>query len=690
MTPDPQHPDPQNGDPQDGDPQNADPIAAVVIAGQGSPPAWAERVADLPVVRADESGGLQSVLAGTDAVLIDARVEAPLALARRIRRASPELQLILVADAEAGRALHQAMIFTPGLGEPWMVDPSDVTPELVERAGKITRQRRSHARQLARVSGRVAVLQAPDRRRSRMSDQYLATLLELLPEPVFALDENDEILFANPIARSVFGSHDTDGSGQLRDILAPADPGPLDSLLRKRESGVVRAELRLRDSHGDERIFNAALAPVGAERPARALVLHDVTDQIRARETLEDQALELEAQATELAAQTEEASRQTERTGKLAAERTAVLGNIADGVIIVDANGLITFVNDAAARLHGVERIGITPEEWPKAYNLMTLDGKPYPADDLPLARALRQGETVRDAEWLISRPDGVTVHAQGSAAPVVNRDGHAVGAVLTVRDVTEQREREAERERLLDERDKALAELQDAMRHRSRFYASMSHELRTPINAIIGYNQLLTDEVYGPIPESQQTALERIDRAARHLLELVNDVLDLSKIEAGKMVLAPEDVRIGALIQDLEATMEPLAREYDVNLRFDLADACDRPVSTDPRRLRQILLNLLSNAIRYGTGAPVDVTCQGEDGIRISVRDQGPGIDQERIEDIFDEFVQLDNADRGGTGLGLPIARNLARFLGGDIEVESEPGVGSTFILVLPENPPT
>jgi PAS domain S-box-containing protein len=659
----------------------------VVIAAGDDPPGWAEAY---PTIAAPTTAGtLEDVLMGAEVVLVDARLEAPLALVRRIRRAAPELQLVLVADADAARDLHRAMLFTPGLGEPWVVEPAEVGPELADRAREVTRQRRTHARRFANVSRKVAELRPVDRRTSRLSDQYLATLLELLPEPVFALDERDTILFANPVARTVFGFHDQDQATRFVDVVRAVDPGLLGRFLDERQAGASRAELRLRDTGGSERIYHAALAPVAAERPVRALVLHDVTDQARVQETLEAQAVELEAQATELAAQTEEASRQAERTRELAAERTAVLGNIAEGVIIVDRDGRISFVNEAAARLHGVEYVGLAIDEWPTAYNLLTVDGEPYPAHELPLARALLHRETVRDAEWLIRRPDGVTIHAQGSAAPVVHGDGQAGGAVLTMRDVTEDRAHEAERERLLSERDRALAELTEAMRHRSRFYASMSHELRTPINAIIGYNELLTENVYGDIPAAQRTALERIGLAARHLLDLVNDVLDLSKIEAGKMELAAEPVAVGALVRDLEATMAPLARQHGVELRFDLDAACDHAVRTDPRRLRQILLNLLSNAIRFGEGAPVDVTCIRDDGIRISVRDRGPGIEPGQVEDIFAEFVQLDSGGQGGTGLGLPIARTLARFLGGDIIVESEAGVGSTFTAWIPEAPP-
>jgi signal transduction histidine kinase len=272
----------------------------------------------------------------------------------------------------------------------------------------------------------------------------------------------------------------------------------------------------------------------------------------------------------------------------------------------------------------------------------------------------------------------------------VLDERGQSVGAVLTVRDVTEQRAREEERERLLSERDRAVTELEQAMRSRSRFYASMSHELRTPINAIIGYNDLLRSGVYGDVPDEQQVALDRVSRAAGHLLELINDVLDLSKLEAGKLTIQPEPVLISDVISDLRATMQPLADEHGAELRIAVENACERTFMTDPRRLRQILMNLLSNAIRYGEGSPVDMRCDlPGDRLVVEVEDRGPGIPADRLEQIFDEFVQLGSHQRGGTGLGLPIARALARQLGGDIAARSQEGSGSTFTLDLAEMSP-
>lgn len=235
-----------------------------------------------------------------------------------------------------------------------------------------------------------------------------------------------------------------------------------------------------------------------------------------------------------------------------------------------------------------------------------------------------------------------------------------------------------------LRERQQAL---ERAMSARTRFYASMSHELRTPINAILGYNTLLLEHIYGPLNDKQAEGLRRTQRAAKHLLELVNDVLDLSKIEAGKVDLKLEPVAFPSLIEDLFVTVRPMAEERGSTLTLEERGGSVR-VITDPRRVRQILLNLLSNAIKFGRGKPIRVTCQGSEtgGVEIAVLDEGDGIPEDQISRIFEEFVQLSRGqEHGGTGLGLPISRRLAQLLRGELEVASVVGQGSTFTLRLP-----
>jgi signal transduction histidine kinase len=238
--------------------------------------------------------------------------------------------------------------------------------------------------------------------------------------------------------------------------------------------------------------------------------------------------------------------------------------------------------------------------------------------------------------------------------------------------------------------------ELQLALSARNRFYASMSHELRTPINAVMGYNDLLLAEVWGPLNEKQELAVERSQRAARHLRELVNDVLDISRLESGRVDVQTEDVRLPELVRDVFDSLRPLTESARTALHL-VADDDVPAIQTDPRRVRQILMNLLSNAIKFGKGSPVVVRLGTgrSGGVVVEVTDGGPGIPEEDQSRIWDEFVQLARGDNlavpsaEGTGLGLPIARRLAMVLGGTLGVSSTVGVGTTFRLDLPQSAP-
>jgi signal transduction histidine kinase len=236
------------------------------------------------------------------------------------------------------------------------------------------------------------------------------------------------------------------------------------------------------------------------------------------------------------------------------------------------------------------------------------------------------------------------------------------------------------------DELQRRQYELERAITARSRFYASMSHELRTPINAVLGYSTLMLDGIYGSLNEKQREGLERTHRAAKHLLELVNDVLDLSKIEAGKIELAMQPVQFPSLIEDLFVTVAPFAAENKTELDLSM-DGPPVTIVSDPRRVRQVMLNLVSNAIKFGGGKPVRVICRAtpDGGVQIEVIDTGAGIPDEDLSRIFDEFVQLGQSAQPGTGLGLPISRRLVELLGGKLELESEVGKGSCFRVTLP-----
>jgi signal transduction histidine kinase len=217
-----------------------------------------------------------------------------------------------------------------------------------------------------------------------------------------------------------------------------------------------------------------------------------------------------------------------------------------------------------------------------------------------------------------------------------------------------------------------------------------MSHELRTPLNAILGYTEMMVDGLYGNVGEKAQGVLERVQSNGKHLLGLINDVLDLSKIEAGQLVLAMEHYSVADMVSTVLSATESLARTKGLELTSNVAP--DLPTGIgDARRLAQVLLNLVGNAIKFTDRGGVEIrAAKAADRFEIAVVDSGPGIapaDQKRI---FDEFQQVDNTStrkKGGTGLGLSISRRIVELHGGRITVESEVGKGSTFIISLPIN---
>jgi PAS domain S-box-containing protein len=384
-----------------------------------------------------------------------------------------------------------------------------------------------------------------------------------------------------------------------------------------------------------------------------------------------------------------------------------IVGSAMDAIIVFDTDGMISLFNASA------ERMFATPVA--EAVKAKVNRFFPEPVRNETLDRICRVASSDQSNEdersgaahvlsFTGQRASGeqFPVEATVSCLEVHGRRTYT----LIVRDISERRRAEealrqqaesltqaaANLRALNEELAERQAELERAMAARSRFYASMSHELRTPINAVLGYSTLLLENIYGPLNEKQAEGIRRTHKAAKHLLELVNDVLDLSKIEAGKIEMRLQPVHFPQLVEDLFVTVRPLADQYGSQLSLR-HDGPPLQVTSDPRRLRQILLNLLSNAIKFGRGQPIAVTTSPapDGGVTVEVKDQGEGIAPGDLEKIFEEFVQLGKTQlTEGTGLGLPISRRLAEMMGGRLEVESTFGEGSTFRLVLPENAST
>ncbi len=276
-----------------------------------------------------------------------------------------------------------------------------------------------------------------------------------------------------------------------------------------------------------------------------------------------------------------------------------------------------------------------------------------------------------------------------------IERDaaGRATRIVGTLVNLTARHAADLTETRLLVMESAARANAEAANRAKAEFLAAMSHELRTPLNAIAGYSELLEMEVHGPLSPMQREDVKRIQNASAHLLALISDILDFTRIEASRVELRVRDMPIDAVLTPAMVMVEPQADAKGVSASYL---GCDpkRTARADPERVRQIVLNLLSNAIKFTrSGGCVVLACDGgSDPVRITVSDTGRGIPPDKLEAIFEPFVQVGRAlgmgEHGGVGLGLAISRELARRMEGDLTVQSVHGEGSTFTLTLPAGP--
>src|SRR6516165_8786693 len=287
-------------------------------------------------------------------------------------------------------------------------------------------------------------------------------------------------------------------------------------------------------------------------------------------------------------------------------------------------------------------------------------------------------------------------------AVPLLRED-HPIGAVVLMREAVrpftdkqidlattfaDQAGIAIENVRLFDEIQDKSRQLEEASQHKSQFLANMSHELRTPLNAILGYAELMADGAYGEASEKMLGILKRLEANGKHLLGLINDVLDLSKIEAGQLELELSDYCVQDIAQTVRSTLEPLAADKKLAFKLELAPDLP-PGHGDGRRLTQVLINLVGNAIKFTDAGEVAIKAEANNGaFHVSVRDTGPGISSADQTKLFQEFQQADNAitrKEGGTGLGLAISKRIIEMHGGKIWVESQPGQGSTFTFTLP-----
>jgi PAS domain S-box-containing protein len=353
-----------------------------------------------------------------------------------------------------------------------------------------------------------------------------------------------------------------------------------------------------------------------------------------------------------------------------------LLESAPDAMVIVGRDGRIGLVNSQLERLFGYPReelLGqsvdiLVPPRY-RGHHASHREG----FFSQPRPRAMGAGLELHG-----QRRDGSEFPLEISLSPLETEEGLFVSAAI--RDATERRRFEQS--------------LQDASRLKSEFLANMSHELRTPLNGIIGFSEFLIDEKAGALNVQQKEFLTDVLASGRHLLRLINDVLDLSKIEAGKMELAPESFNLGAAIEEVCAVVSPIAKAKAISLLRQVSGAV-ATVTLDRHRFMQILYNLLSNALKFtNTGGEVSVNLEREGAaLRLQVRDTGIGIRAADLPKLFFEFQQLDSGTgrrHDGTGLGLVLTKRLAELHGGSVRAESEVGKGSVFTVKLPLDAPS
>lgn len=341
-----------------------------------------------------------------------------------------------------------------------------------------------------------------------------------------------------------------------------------------------------------------------------------------------------------------------------------LLGQLGSGIIITDETGRIGFLNPAAQTL-------------------------------LQLSPSQGLGKALNETLLRFTPTDGVEGQRQVSLPsgqfPVqvlrLSKGKQIAGYLVVVREVPVRTEDLEDANRRLQE---VNVELAKANQLKSDFVANMSHELRSPLNDILGFTQLFLSRTYGEINPRQEEAMQLVSESAHVLLDLINSILDLSKLEAGDRDVVEEAVLVGEVIEEVYRACGPLVRGKPIKLRVDV-DAEMPPIVSDRRKVRQVLMNLVHNAIKFTKRGSIKMTgrlLRHEGKVEISVEDTGIGIDKNHQDIIFDAFRQVDGSatrEYGGTGLGLAITKKVLDLIGGQISVKSAPGVGSTFRVILP-----
>ncbi|MEF7613368.1 PAS domain S-box protein [Aquincola sp. MAHUQ-54] len=475
------------------------------------------------------------------------------------------------------------------------------------------------------------------------------------PDALIVLSPEGQVLLWNRMAEATFGYAEAEAVGRLLvELIVPADRIDEELAARRDALGrdvLLRAALR---NHRDGRLLYIditlhAVRQVPGELDCYVLSGKDVTAFKVARD----------------AQQVEERYRD-------------LLESVPDAIIIVNQGGRIVLFNSQAERIFGWSRgdmIGVSVEMLlPERYRSAHF-GHRMRFHRAPQVRSMGAG-----LELYGLRRDGQEFPVEISLSPLKSEEGDLV--MSAIRDITERKQAELALQKM-------NAELRVANQAKDRFLATMSHELRTPLNAILGFTGILLMRLPGELNPEQENQLGIVKSSAEHLLSLINDLLDLAKIQAGMYQLSPELIDLGVLVADVQAQLAPLARAKKLEL------ALQRPAwpmlrTTDRRALRQIVINFANNAIKFTDQGIVRIGLHGgETGRwRVDVEDDGVGISEEDQARLFAAFTQVGDPRRrpDGTGMGLHVCATLATLMGGRIEVKSRPGEGSRFSLVMGE----
>jgi PAS domain S-box-containing protein len=477
---------------------------------------------------------------------------------------------------------------------------------------------------------------------------------------IFALDPNGVILSWNAGAERIKGYTAAEAIGRHFSIFYGkediAHGKPEDELERAAREGRVEDEgwrVRKDGTQFWASVVVTALRDAAGRLVGFAKITRDLTERRRADEHL--------------------------RTSE---ERLRILiGSVKDyGIFMLDPDGRVATWNEGARRIKGYEAEDIIGQHFSVFYPEPARSAG-FPDYELEVASAVGRFE---DEGWRV-RKDGSQFWANVVITALRDDTGTLVGFAKVTRDLTERRF--AQQRELEDTR--RLAEAEAANRAKTGFLAAMSHELRTPLNAIAGYAQLMQEGIAGPVSDQQQEYLSRIRASQQHLLAIVNDLLNYSRIEAGGIAYDLSPLSMHDVVARVLAMVKPQADRKGLRIA---EERCEEQVTAlaDQVKTEQIVLNLVSNAVKFTPeGGSVTVSCALRDGKAIlEVRDTGPGIPDDKQEMIFDPFVQLGRSLTSmheGAGLGLAISRDLARAMSGDVSVKSTPGEGATFTLRLP-----